>query len=105
MARTLELTVSEKPALAFTLGVVAGTGMGVAIGYLTSPHRGSTTRNLIANQLRHYAAEARKTAHRAEARGRDLRNRAIGLAHDLRQALGVERAVVASPDAAPAPQV
>lgn len=70
----------------FLLGALFGAGAGLVVGFLTSPHRGATTRNLIANQMRHYVAEARKGARRAEARGRDLRNRAAGLAHDLRVA-------------------
>lgn len=71
---------------AFLLGVFVGASAGVVVGFLTSPYQGTTTRNLIANQWRHYIAQARKAAHRAEARGRDLRNRAKGLAHDLRVA-------------------
>lgn len=70
----------------FILGVLVGASAGVVVGYLTSPYQGTTTRSLIANQWRHYIAEVRKAAHRAESRGRDLRNRAKGLVHDLRVA-------------------
>lgn len=78
--------MKDSQAGAFLLGVLAGAGAGMIVGFLTSPYQGTTTRNLIASQWRHYLAEARKAARRAESKSRDLRNRAKGLAHDLQAA-------------------
>jgi uncharacterized membrane protein len=63
------------------LGVVGAFGLGVALMYFLDPGRGARRRALVRDKVVH---AMRKTEDAAETTGRDLRNRAQGLAATVR---------------------
>src|SRR5918992_2912051 len=63
------------------LGVVGAFGLGVALMYFLDPGRGARRRALVRDKIVH---ALRKTEDAAETTGRDLRNRAKGLAAEIR---------------------
>ena len=63
------------------LGVLGAFGAGVALMYFLDPARGARRRALVRDKVVHLK---HKTTDVAETTGRDLRNRALGLAAELR---------------------
>src|SRR5437868_14734918 len=59
--------------------LLGGIGLGAALMYLFDPERGRGRRARLSDQL---ASKANRLGDRAEARARDLRNRAQGLMHE-----------------------
>jgi uncharacterized membrane protein len=63
------------------LGIVGAFGLGVALMYFLDPGRGARRRALVRDKVVH---ALRKTEDAAETTGRDLRNRAKGIAAEIR---------------------
>lgn len=68
---------------AFLLGLAAGAGL----MYLIDPQGGRRRRAVALDKLRSWGGQAEDFA---EKKGRHLRNRALGLAHEARTAVGAE---------------
>ncbi|MGQ0814743.1 MAG: BON domain-containing protein [Gemmatimonadota bacterium] len=75
-----------------TIALLAGVGLGAAIMYFVDPHRGKARRHMLADQT---AGALRDAGRDLEVTRRDLRNRAQGVAAELRQ--HVEDDVVSDP--------
>ncbi len=70
-------------ACAFLCGLAVGAG----VMYLIDPQGGRRRRSLALDKLRSWGYQAEDFA---EKKGRHLRNRALGLAHEARKAVGAE---------------
>ena len=66
---------------AFGIGLVAGTLIGLAIGILYAPHKGSVTRELIKERAEDVKVKAEDLVEKAE----DLVEKAKGKAGELRR--------------------
>ena len=66
---------------AFGIGLVAGTFIGLAIGILYAPHKGSVTRELIKERAEDVKVKAEDLVEKAE----DLVEKAKGKAGELRR--------------------
>jgi len=66
---------------AFGIGLVAGTFIGLAIGILYAPHKGSVTRELIKERAEDVKVKAEDLVEKAE----DLVEKAKGKADELRR--------------------
>jgi hypothetical protein len=60
--------------------LLGGVGAGAVLMYLLDPERGRTRRARLANQIN---SKANQFVRAAESKGRHLRNRAQGMAHEL----------------------
>lgn len=68
--------------------LIPGLGLGAAAAYLLDPSRGRRRRALLRDQANHLAHVSMGASGKA---GRDLKNRAMGAAHDVRHARSDER--------------
>lgn len=70
------------------MNFVSGVFVGAGLMYLLDPNRGRRRRALVRDQIVHGAHEIEDLGERAERQGRHVRNRARGVAADVRVARG-----------------
>jgi hypothetical protein len=65
--------------------LLTAAAMGAGLIYFFDPVSGRRRRGLLRDQLIHGMTKSRKVAKRADARYRDVKNRAYGTYHELRR--------------------